>query len=169
MHLIAMSYAAKKLPHEVSYLHPSSMSGTRNVAAARDVADPNSEEKTMRPLLALSFALASAVGPASQTMAVAAPAKGAPAKADAPMVTIDGDEPVRIGGMLVDPGRYEVRIDESRERIVLQSGVRTYALTGFFRAAKISVKSPEAQLRRVEGEPRRLLVVRLPPGVEWVA
>ena len=124
----------------------------------------------MRPLLALSFALASACGPAAEhSMTVSSPAKGVPSKVEVPTVTVEGDEPVRIGGMLVDPGRYEVRIDESRERIVLSSGVRTYALTGFFRASKVQVKAPYAQLRKVEGEPRRLLVVRVPPGVEWIA
>ena len=124
----------------------------------------------MRPLLALSFALASACGPAGeQSMTASSPAKGAPANADTPTVTVDGDEPVRIGGVLVDPGRYEVRIDESRERIVLTSSARSYALTGFFRASKVDVKTPYAQLRKVEGEPRRLLVVRVPPGVEWIA
>jgi hypothetical protein len=124
----------------------------------------------MRPLLALSFALASACGPAAeQSMAAMTPANGAPAKLDVPTVLVEGDEPVRIGGMLVDPGRYEVRIDESRERIVLTSGARSYALTGFFRASKTQVKVAYAQLRKVEGEPRRLLVVRVPPGVEWIA
>ena len=123
----------------------------------------------MRPLLALSFALASACGPASLQAVEHAPAK-TPANTNAvPTIDVDGDEPVRVGGVLVDPGRYEVRVDESRERIVLSNEQRSYALTGFYRAAKEQVKASYAQLRKVDGESRRLLVVRVPPGVEWIA
>ncbi len=170
MNLIdAMTLPAKKLPYEVSELHPSSMSRIRNTPSTRDVLESNPGVNTMRPLLALSFALASACGPAEQTMAMSGAHTAGAAKVDHPTVTVDGDEPVRIGGMLVDPGVYEVRIDESRERIVLSSRARTYALTGFFRASKVAVKSSQAQLRKVEGVSRRQLIVRLPPGVEWIA
>jgi hypothetical protein len=99
-----------------------------------------------------------------------APAR-TPANANghASVPTVDVDEPVRVGGILVDPGRYEVRVDESRERIVLSNDERVYALTGFFRASKVQVKTASAQLRKVDGETRRLLVVRVPPGMEWIA
>jgi len=50
--------------------------------------------------------------------------------------------------VLVDPGRYEVHVDESRERIVLSNDERSYALTGFFRAAKAQVKSPRRSCAR---------------------
>lgn len=79
---------------------------------------------------------------------------------------------VRIGGRAIDPGTYQVRLDEPRERIVLENDARTYALTAFFRRARdASARSASAWLEGSEDESgaRRFLVVRLTSGLEWVA
>jgi hypothetical protein len=87
----------------------------------------------------------------------------------APSTAIELDERVRLGGRTLEAGLYRVRIDEARERIVLENDDRTYALTGFFRRARGPASF--AMTARVEWSPggRPELVVRLSRGLEWVA
>lgn len=86
-----------------------------------------------------------------------------------PSTAIELDERVRLGGRVVEAGLYRVRIDEARERVILENDDRTYALTAFFRRAR--GPSSYAMTARVEwsqgGAPE--LVVRLARGLEWVA
>ena len=75
----------------------------------------------------------------------------------------------RVGGRLVDPGLYRVRVDEARERIVLENDDRTYALTAFFRRSREIVQYPTtASLDQGDGG-RTFVVVRFASGCEWVA
>ena len=124
----------------------------------------------MRPHFALSFALAAVCAPAQGTAAVSTHRS---VTAAVPIIVIEeGPVPVRIGGMPVAPGRYEVRLDETRERIVLVSaadGRRTYTLTAFLRRAKTPVTNAQVHLGPADSDTRRVLVLRLPSGTEWVA
>lgn len=87
-------------------------------------------------------------------------------RSPASAVEIDGR--VKIGGRLIDPGLYRVRVDEARERIVLENDDRTYALTAFFRRARgVSAFPTTASLE--QGEGRTFIVVSYANGCEWVA
>ncbi len=83
-------------------------------------------------------------------------------------VLADQGRAVRVGGRAIDPGTYQVRVDESRERIVLENDARTYALTAFFRRAR-DARASGAWLEGSSDAARRFLVVRLASGLEWVA
>jgi hypothetical protein len=79
------------------------------------------------------------------------------------------DVPLRVGDRDLEPGDYEVVVDEDRQRISLRrDGVERAAGPAIARAAKMQVQEPRSQLRQVQGEPRRLLVARTPPANEWV-
>lgn len=84
------------------------------------------------------------------------------------VLVIDGLRPVAIGGRHVDPGTYRVRVDEARERIVLENDERTYALTAFFRRSKAQ-RGPGVSLAEASPDGRHLLAVRVSASVEWVA
>lgn len=86
-----------------------------------------------------------------------------------PSAALELDERVSLGGRLVEPGLYRVRVDETRERVVLENDDRTYALTAFFRRARgPSSFAMNAWVEWSEGA-RAELVVRLARGLEWVA
>jgi len=85
-----------------------------------------------------------------------------------PSAAIELAERVRLGGRMIDPGLYRVRVDEARERIVLENDDRTYALTAFFRRARGPASfAMNAWVEYTEGG-RTSLVVRLARGLEWV-
>ena len=69
---------------------------------------------------------------------------------------------------LVEAGTYRVRLDESRERIVLESGDRTHVLTAFFRRAKTKVQGAIDAAVETSGDGRATIVVRLASGSEWI-
>jgi hypothetical protein len=75
----------------------------------------------------------------------------------------------RIGGRAIDAGSYRVRVDESRERIVLESDARTSALTAFFRRPQLDVEVPIVALLERGLDGRSFVVVRTARGAEWVA
>lgn len=84
-----------------------------------------------------------------------------------PSAAIELVERVRLGGRTIDPGLYRVRVDETRERIVLENDDRTYALTAFFRRSRGPASfAMSARIEHVDG--RASLVVRTARGLEWV-
>ena len=86
-----------------------------------------------------------------------------------PSAAIELDERVRLGGRMIEPGLYRVRIDDARERVILENDDRTYALTAFFRRARGPASfAMNAWVEYSEGG-RSALVVRLARGLEWVA
>jgi hypothetical protein len=80
----------------------------------------------------------------------------------------DGRAP-RIGGRTIEPGAYLVRLDETRERIVLESERRTHALAAFLQRASVPVHAPIEAHVVDDGGARARLIVRLQSGAEWVA
>ncbi len=80
--------------------------------------------------------------------------------------------PLRAGGQLLPPGRYDVSVDEAAGEIVV-AGIPQAAgvihVPALERASKVRIPDVRAQLRKVRGEPRWLLVVRTPPAKEWLA
>ena len=83
-----------------------------------------------------------------------------------PTTAIQLTEAIRLGGRTIDPGLYRVRVDDARERVVLENDDRTYALTAFFRRARGPASF--AMTARVAHEGgRATLVVRLASGLEW--
>jgi hypothetical protein len=89
-------------------------------------------------------------------------------RAEGATLVVEG-KGARIGGRAIDAGTYRVRVDEARERIVLESEARTYALTAFFRRPQVvSIAPIEASLEAgMNG--RSFVVVRTSRGAEWVA
>lgn len=86
-----------------------------------------------------------------------------------PSAAIELDERVRLSGRMIEPGLYRVRVDDSRERVILENDDRTYALTAFFRRARGPASfAMNAWIEYTEGG-RSELVVRLARGLEWVA
>ncbi len=82
---------------------------------------------------------------------------------------LDVDAPLRAAGVDIAPGVYEVTVDEEGSAIVLRrDGTEVLRAEALSRGAKAKVRKPNARLRQVVGEPRRLLVVRTPPSGEWV-
>jgi len=80
--------------------------------------------------------------------------------------------PLRAGGQLLPPGRYEVRVDEAASEIVVLGIPQTASVIhvpALERASKVRVSDVRVQLRKVRGESRWLLVVRTPPAREWLA
>ena len=86
---------------------------------------------------------------------------------DGIFLVIEGLRPVAVGGRHVDPGTYHVRVDEARERIVLENEERTYALTAFVQRARSDERG--AHLEHASRDGRRLLVVRPSRMTEWIA
>lgn len=84
------------------------------------------------------------------------------------VLVVDGLRPIAVAGRHVDPGTYRVRVDEARERIVLENDDRTYALTAFFRRNK-SGRGLGVSLADASPDGRHLLAVRVSERVEWVA
>lgn len=84
------------------------------------------------------------------------------------VLVIEGLRPIAIAGRHVDPGSYRVRIDEARERIVLENDERTYALTAFFRPNKQG-RGQGVTLAPRAADGRHLLAVRTSRKAEWVA
>lgn len=92
------------------------------------------------------------------------------AAASSHLLVVSGPRAARIGGRSIDPGTYRLRIDDARERIVLENHERTHVLTAFLRRATSQAHDPiEAWLEPADAHGRRLLVVRLSNGCEWVA
>jgi hypothetical protein len=80
------------------------------------------------------------------------------------------DEPLRSGASDIEPGEYDVTIDEASSTIVLsRDGAEVLRMDALARGAKAKVRKPVVKLRKVVDEPRRLLVARTPPSDEWVA
>jgi hypothetical protein len=71
-------------------------------------------------------------------------------------------------GVSLPPGEYEVSVDESSHRVLLSELGRVLRIPGVRRSSKMRVDEPSVQLRQVVGEPRSLLIVRVPPATEWV-
>jgi hypothetical protein len=79
------------------------------------------------------------------------------------------DEPLRCGASDLEPGEYDVTIDEASSTIVLsRDGAEVLRMDALARGAKAKVRKPVVKLRKVVDEPRRLLVARTPPSDEWV-
>lgn len=116
-------------------------------------------------MAALALAPALEHRPASGFFARAAEER-APASSAVLVVAGKG---LRIGGRAVDPGTYAVRLDESRERIVLENEARTYALTAFFRRAKEAARAALEAFLEPGEQGRSFVVVRVGNGTEWVA
>lgn len=110
----------------------------------------------------IAHARALSASPVSGFYARVTEAKATPASA----VEIDGR--IKIGGRLIDPGLYRVRVDEARERIVLENDDRTYALTAFFRRPRGIAQFPTSAWLE-HGEGRTFIVVSHANGCEWVA
>jgi hypothetical protein len=86
-----------------------------------------------------------------------------------PASAVEIEGRVKIGGRAIDPGLYRVRVDEARERIVLENDDRTYALTAFFRRPRNVAAFPtSAWLEQGEGG-RTFICVSHSNGCEWVA
>ncbi len=84
-------------------------------------------------------------------------------------MTVRVDAPLRAGGVDLEPGEYDVSVDEERSTIVLhRDGEEVLRADAFARSSKAKVSKPKVELRQVAGEPRRLLVARTPPAEEWV-
>lgn len=84
-------------------------------------------------------------------------------------MTVDVDAPLRAGTVDLEPGTYDVTVDEEGSAIVLsRDGTEILRADALARGAKAKVRTPQARLRQVVGEPRRLLVARTPPSGEWV-
>ena len=84
-------------------------------------------------------------------------------------MTVRVDVPLRAGGVDLEPGDYDVSVDEAGTAIVLcRDGAEVLRADALARSSKAKVRKPEVDLRQVVGEPRRLLVVRTPPAEEWV-
>jgi hypothetical protein len=72
-------------------------------------------------------------------------------------------------GITLQPGGYEVSVLPEECVVVLrQRDTEVARLAATLRSSKMRVKQLHAQLFHVQGEPRRLLVVRTPPADEWV-
>ncbi len=87
----------------------------------------------------------------------------------APSSAIEVTARSRVGGRAIDPGLYRVRVDEARERIVLENDDRTYALTAFFRRSKVISQYPTTASLEQGDDGRTFVVVRFSNGCEWVA
>lgn len=84
-------------------------------------------------------------------------------------MTVRVDVPLRAAGVDLEPGTYDVTVDEESSTVALRrDGVEVVRADAFARSAKAKVGKPTAELREVAGEPRRLLVARTPPAAEWV-
>jgi hypothetical protein len=82
---------------------------------------------------------------------------------------LDVDAPLRAGDVDIEPGTYDVTVDEASSTIVLhREGAEILRAEAFARGSKVQVRKPSAKLRKVVDEPRRLLVARTPPSDEWV-
>src|SRR5262249_18348204 len=115
-----------------------------------------------RPTMALAFA------PALENRPTSGMFPKAPLDESLCATLVVEGKGARIGGRAIDAGTYRVRVDESRERIVLDSDARTYALTAFFRRPQIDVAATEAILEPgMNG--RSFVVVRTSRGAEWIA
>ena len=111
----------------------------------------------------LAHARALSLAPTSGFFARVTEAERTPASA----VEIEGR--IKIAGRTIDPGLYRVRVDEARERIVLENDDRTYALTAFFRKPRNVTAFPtSAWLEQGEGG-RTFICVSHSHGCEWVA
>lgn len=113
----------------------------------------------------MSYAAARALSchPASGFFAVVKEAARAPSSA------IEVTTRSRVGGRVIDPGLYRVRVDEARERIVLENDDRTYALTAFFRRSRVISQFPTSATLEEGADGRTFVVVRFANGCEWVA
>ena len=79
------------------------------------------------------------------------------------------DEPLRSGDVDIDPGTYDVEVDEEGSAVILRhDGAQVLRADALARGAKMKVRKPSVKLRKVVDEPRRLLVARTPPSDEWV-
>jgi hypothetical protein len=82
---------------------------------------------------------------------------------------VEVDAPLRADGVDIEPGHYEVTVEEESSTIVLsRDGAEVLRAGALARGSKARVRKPNAKLRQVVGEPRRLLVARTPPAEEWV-
>lgn len=75
------------------------------------------------------------------------------------------------GGRVIEAGDYQLSVDLGQQTFAISGGdqVTPAFFRARMRAAKAAVDASTLSLRPVEGEPRSLLVVRLPPADEWVA
>ena len=78
-------------------------------------------------------------------------------------------EPLRAGDTDIEPGAYDVTVDEEASTIVLsRDGAEPVRLAALARASKAKVAKPAVRLRDTGDESRHLLVARKPPADEWV-
>ena len=79
------------------------------------------------------------------------------------------DAPLRADGVDIEPGTYDVTVDEPSSTIVIcRDGEEVLRAEALSRGSKAKVRRPHVKLRQVVGEPRRLLVARTPPSGDWV-
>jgi hypothetical protein len=84
-------------------------------------------------------------------------------------MTLRIDAPLRAGGVDIDPGDYDVSVDEEASTVILhRDGAEVLRAEASSRSSKVMVRKPKVELREVAAEPRRLLVARTPPAREWV-
>jgi hypothetical protein len=84
-------------------------------------------------------------------------------------MTISLDRPAIGGDRRLEPGTYRVAVDENIGVLRLTAADLEYELPAMRRPSKVQVRRPSIQLRKVGGEPRWLLVARMPPAFEWTA
>jgi hypothetical protein len=76
---------------------------------------------------------------------------------------------LRADGTDIEPGTYDVAVDEEASAIVLsRDGAEPVRVQALSRASKAKVRRPSVRLRETDDEHRRLLVARTPPADEWV-
>lgn len=113
--------------------------------------------------MSLAYAPALSLHPTSGFFARVTEAERAPSSA------IELPTRARIGGRVIDAGLYRVRVDEARERIVLENDDRTYALTAFFRRSREISAYPTSAIVEHGDDGRTFVIVRFASGCEWVA
>lgn len=75
----------------------------------------------------------------------------------------------RLGDVDVEPGDYDVAVDEETWTIILpRDGAEVLRAEALARSSKAMVRKPKVELRAVAGQSRRLLVVRTSPAAERV-
>ena len=78
------------------------------------------------------------------------------------------DRTVWAQNQAVPPGDYQVTVDEENHKIRLEGTDTTIVLSASVRQTKIRVRSLSVYVDDVAGENRQLLIVRTPPGTEWL-
>lgn len=86
-----------------------------------------------------------------------------------PPLTLELKRALYQGDTAIAPGRYHVSVDAADGCVELANASLVHHLTASVRGRVLAVRKPVVELRKAGQEPRWLLLVRLPPGHEWVA